>query len=99
MLVGTVTARCSPRIDNDIAQFGALFLGNQQPLVQNRVTPRQVRASQDHQVGLFKVVVTVGNGIAAEGIARAATADDMHRRELVSMFAEPMKPFISLLAT
>ncbi len=28
-----------------------------------------------------------------------ATADAMHSRELVSMLPEPMKPFISLLAT
>ena len=28
-----------------------------------------------------------------------ATDAAMHRRELVSMLAEPMKPFISLLAT
>ena len=28
-----------------------------------------------------------------------ATDEAMHRRELVSMLAEPMKPFISLLAT
>ena len=28
-----------------------------------------------------------------------ATDDAMHRREFVSMLAEPMKPFISLLAT
>jgi hypothetical protein len=28
-----------------------------------------------------------------------ATDEAMHSRELVSMLAEPMKPFISLLAT
>jgi len=28
-----------------------------------------------------------------------ATEEAMHRRELVSTLAEPMKPFISLLAT
>jgi anaerobic selenocysteine-containing dehydrogenase len=31
-------------------------------------------------------------------VAIEVTADDMHSRELVSMFAAPINPFISLLA-
>ena len=40
-------------------------------------------------------------GTVSEPKARRwpATDDAMHSRELVSILAEPMKPFISLLAT
>ena len=50
--------------------------------------------TQDQLLGLFS-----GDAVGRDVVLEPATAEDMHRRELVSMLAEPMKPFMSLLAT
>ena len=63
-------------------------------------TRRVLRADQHDEVGLLEVLVAAGHDVVAEGAACGRRPREaMQRRELVSMLAEPMKPFISLLAT
>jgi hypothetical protein len=77
----------------------ARLFRRQQALVEHRVAPREVRADQHDKVGLVEVLVGAGNGVGAKGAFVPATVEAMQSRELVSILAEPMKPFISLLAT
>ena len=63
------------------------------------MAPGQIGAHKDNQIGKLQIFVSPWHDIAAERPFMAGiTEDDMHRRELVSIFAEPMNPFISLLA-
>ena len=63
------------------------------------MAPGEVGADQHDEIGLLQILVESGHRVGAECAAVPATADAMQRRELVSILAEPMKPFISLLAT
>ncbi len=68
--VGVFGGRGAPRIDDD--QFGAAlaFRGNH-PLIEDRMTPRRVRADQHDEVGFVDVPVDAGHGVGAESAAMA----------------------------
>ena len=98
MKVGCLGGRGRAGVDDD-NPGSALFLRREQALEQNRMAPGEIGAHENHQIGKLQVLVNAWHSIRAKRALMPATEDDMHRRELVSMFAEPMKPFISLLAT
>jgi hypothetical protein len=57
------------------------------------MTPRHVSADEaPAKVGFVHVLVAAGDDVFAESAMWPATDDAMQSRELVSMFAEPMKP-------
>ena len=99
MEVGALGGGGPARIDDD--DGGAARLPRrQQALEQHRMAPGEVRSDQDDEVGLFEVLIVEPGTVSAPKARRwPATAEAMQSRELVSILAEPMKPFISLLAT
>ena len=63
------------------------------------MAPGSVGAGQHDEVGVLEILIDARHDVLAEGAPWPATEEAMQSRELVSMLAEPMKPFISLLAT
>ncbi len=51
------------------------------------------------EVGELEILIVPGHGVEPKARLCPATDEAMQSRELVSILPEPMKPFISLLAT
>jgi len=64
---------------------------------QGGTMPRSIPQAQ--KIRLIEVFVAPGHRVRAKRPLCPATDDDMQRREFVSTLAEPINPFISLLAT
>ncbi len=62
------------------------------------MAPGQIGARQHHEFGELQVLVSARHRVGPKARRWPATEEDMQSRELVSIFAEPMKPFINLLA-
>src|SRR5690606_17409674 len=56
----------SARIDDDDLEIGSPRLRFRNTLEEDRVTPRGVRADEDHQLGEVEILVAKGNEILAE---------------------------------
>ena len=64
--VGPVAGRGAARVDHH--QLGAtLFARRDDPLIQNRMTPCEVRAGENDQIGLFQIFIGAGHRIGPEG--------------------------------
>ena len=86
------------RVDDDHARAAALLVGDH-ALEQNRMAPRGIAADENGEIGRFDVLVAAWHDILTEGADMAGDRRCHASRELVSILALPINPFISLLAT
>ena len=99
MQIGMLGGRGAARIDRRRSSCRACALRRHDALEQHRMAPGEVGADQHDQVGLLEILVVPGTISSPKARLWPATEEAMQSRELVSILALPMKPFISLLAT
>jgi hypothetical protein len=87
------------RVDDDELRLRPALARLLQPAEEHRMRERRVGAGDEEALGVVEVLVARGRRIRAERLHVAGDAEDMHSRELVSMFAVPMRPLASLLKT
>src|ERR1700722_7993208 len=99
MKIGDVDCHRPARIDEYDPHFRPLLPHRSDSLIKHRVAPGEIGPDQHDEVREFEASYVPGTTSAPKALRWPATEEAMQRRELVSMLADPMKPFISLLAT
>lgn len=66
MQIGHLAGRGVARIDHDDLHVGPRFLDPDDPLEQDRMTPRRVRTHQHDEIGQFEIFVADRHDVFAE---------------------------------